>query len=85
MVGKNIAKWLETGELPKTVSKYGHTRKEIFVCYEELKEKVPRQDRRDPARGGGDLHLRPEVQDRASADHGRDPELQPREQLPGAT
>lgn len=39
MVGKNIGKWLEKGELPKTVSKYGTTVEEIFVTYEELKEK----------------------------------------------
>ena len=39
MVGKNIGKWLEAGDLPKTVSKYGSTANEIFVCYEELKEK----------------------------------------------
>ncbi|KLK88300.1 glutamate synthase [Methanoculleus sediminis] len=41
MVGKNIAKWLETGEIPRTVSKYGSTVEEIFVCYEELKERYP--------------------------------------------
>jgi glutamate synthase domain-containing protein 2 len=39
MVGKNIGKWLEANDLPKTVSKYGSTANEIFVCYEELKEK----------------------------------------------
>lgn len=39
MVGKNIGKWLEAGELPKTVSKYGSTVEEIFVAYEEVKEK----------------------------------------------
>ena len=39
MVGKNIGKWLEKGELPKTVSKYGTNVEEIFVTYEELKEK----------------------------------------------
>jgi glutamate synthase domain-containing protein 2 len=39
MVGKNIGKWLDAGELPKTVSKYGRTKEEIFVCYEELREK----------------------------------------------
>jgi len=39
MVGKNIQKWLDAGELPKTVSKYGSTVQEIFVAYEELKEK----------------------------------------------
>jgi len=39
MVGKNIDKWLQAGDLPKSVSKYGSTIEEIFVCYEELKEK----------------------------------------------
>ena len=39
MVGKNIEKWIKDGDLPKTVSKYGKTIEEIFVCYEELKEK----------------------------------------------
>ena len=39
MVGKHIGKWLEKGELPKTVSKYGNSMEEIFFSYEELKEK----------------------------------------------
>ena len=39
MVGKNIDKWLKEGNLPKTVSKYGNSVEEIFICYEELKEK----------------------------------------------
>ncbi len=41
MVGKNIDKWLkgEDGGLPKTVSKYGATKEEIFFCYEELKDR----------------------------------------------
>lgn len=39
MVGKNIATWLKEGNLPPTVSDYGKTEKEIFVCYEELVEK----------------------------------------------
>ncbi|MDO8841303.1 MAG: glutamate synthase-related protein [Methanocalculus sp.] len=39
MVGKNIQKWLDAGDLPKSVSKYGGSVEEIFVCYEELKEK----------------------------------------------
>lgn len=39
MVGNNIAKWLKEGKLPVTVSEYGKTEKEIFVCYEELAEK----------------------------------------------
>jgi glutamate synthase domain-containing protein 2 len=36
MVGKNIGKWLEEGDLPKTVSEFGHRKEEIFVHYEEL-------------------------------------------------
>lgn len=41
MVGKNIARWLkgEDGGLPSTVAKYGATKEEIFVAYEELKDK----------------------------------------------
>jgi glutamate synthase domain-containing protein 2 len=38
-VGKNIEKWIAAGELPKSVSKYGSSIPEIFVAYEELKEK----------------------------------------------
>ncbi len=40
MVGKNIGRWIngEDGGLPKTVSKFGTTKEEIFVCYEDLKE-----------------------------------------------
>jgi hypothetical protein len=41
MVGKNIQKWLAAGELPRSVSKYGNSVGEIFVCYEELREKYP--------------------------------------------
>ena len=39
MVGKNIGKWLAAGDLPKSVSKYGTTAEEIFVCYEDLRQK----------------------------------------------
>jgi glutamate synthase domain-containing protein 2 len=39
MVGKNIANWIKEESLPVTVSEYGRTEKEIFVCYEELAEK----------------------------------------------
>lgn len=39
MVGKNIGVWLDKKELPGTVSRYGNKIEEIFVCYEELKEK----------------------------------------------
>ena len=40
MVGKNIAKWLEDGKLPNTVSQFGTTAEEIFVCWEEVKQLV---------------------------------------------
>ncbi len=41
MVGKNIGRWLdgEDGGLPKSVSKFGVTKEEIFFCYEDLREK----------------------------------------------
>ena len=39
MVGKNIQKWLDAGELPKSVSKYGDSVREIFVSYESIVEK----------------------------------------------
>ena len=39
MVGKNIEKWLKEGNLPKNVAKYGNSLEEIFITYEELKEK----------------------------------------------
>jgi len=39
MVGKNIGKWIKEGALPPTVSEYGKTEKEIFVCYEDLVKK----------------------------------------------
>jgi glutamate synthase domain-containing protein 2 len=39
MVGKNIGIWLKNNELPKTVSEFGKTEKEIFICYEELADK----------------------------------------------
>lgn len=39
MVGKNIQRWLDAGELPKSVSRYGQKREEIFVSYEELRSR----------------------------------------------
>jgi len=39
MVGKHIGKWVKDGDLPKTVSKYGTRIEEIFVSYEELKQR----------------------------------------------
>lgn len=45
MVGKNIGLWLQQGPdaLPKTVSQFGTTLEEIFVCYEELVAKYGRE------------------------------------------
>jgi glutamate synthase domain-containing protein 2 len=39
MVGKNIGIWLKNGDLPETVGQFGKTKEEIFVLYEELREK----------------------------------------------
>ncbi|HAV10345.1 MAG TPA: FMN-binding glutamate synthase family protein, partial [Dehalococcoidia bacterium] len=40
MVGKNIAQWMKDGKLPSTVSQFGTTTEEIFVCYEDVKNIV---------------------------------------------
>ncbi len=48
MVGKNIGKWLKEENLPKTVSQYGKTIKEIFICYEELKIKYGEESKKIP-------------------------------------
>jgi glutamate synthase domain-containing protein 2 len=40
MVGKNIGEWLKAGDLPKSVSQFGGTPEEIFVCYERVKDLV---------------------------------------------
>jgi len=40
MVGKSIAGWLKDGKLPNTVSQFGSTVEEIFVCYEDVKDLV---------------------------------------------
>jgi hypothetical protein len=37
--GRKLRNEIKEGDLPKTVSKYGNNIEEIFVCYEELKEK----------------------------------------------
>jgi glutamate synthase domain-containing protein 2 len=44
MVGKNIATWLQEGNLPKTVSQYGSTVEEIFVNYETLVEQYGKEE-----------------------------------------
>lgn len=38
-VGKNIGKWIQENDLPKTVSEFGTKPEEIFVNYEELAHK----------------------------------------------
>ena len=38
-VGKNIEEWIKKNDLPKSVSEFGKEAEEIFVCYDELKEK----------------------------------------------
>jgi len=43
MVGKNIGYWIEGKALPQTVSRYGKTPNEIFVCYDELAEKYGKE------------------------------------------
>ncbi|MGE4352814.1 MAG: FMN-binding glutamate synthase family protein [Oscillospiraceae bacterium] len=40
MVGKNIDQWMKEGNLPKTVSEFGLTKEEIFVCYEQVRDLV---------------------------------------------
>jgi glutamate synthase domain-containing protein 2 len=44
MVGKNIAQWIKDGKLPNTVSQFGSTVEEIFVCYEDVKKMVGAKD-----------------------------------------
>ncbi|NOZ24441.1 MAG: FMN-binding glutamate synthase family protein [Planctomycetes bacterium] len=39
MVGKNVAKWIEDGDLPKTVSQFGDTPEQIFTTYHTLEER----------------------------------------------
>ena len=43
MVGKHIGEWIEENKLPKTLSKYGVLKQEIFVTYEELREKYGKE------------------------------------------
>ena len=40
IVGKNIQQWLKDGKLPNTVSQFGSTPEEIFVCYQDVKNIV---------------------------------------------
>jgi len=44
MVGKNIEQWLKNKDLPKTVSEFGTTPEEIFVCYENVADLVGKDE-----------------------------------------
>ncbi|OHB78868.1 MAG: glutamate synthase [Planctomycetes bacterium RBG_16_64_12] len=44
MVGKNVANWMNNGGLPKTVSQYGNTPEEIFVCWEQVADLVGKDE-----------------------------------------
>ncbi len=44
MVGKNIAQWLKANDLPKTVSEFGNSIEEIFVCYEAVADIVGKDE-----------------------------------------
>ncbi len=44
MVGKNIDIWLKERNLPTTVSHYGNTKEQIFVCYEQVAELVGKKE-----------------------------------------
>ena len=46
MVGKNIGIWMNNGGLPKTVSQYGNTPEEIFVCWEAVSDIVGKDEMR---------------------------------------
>ncbi|MBW1980439.1 MAG: FMN-binding glutamate synthase family protein [Deltaproteobacteria bacterium] len=43
MVGKNISKWMKN-ELPKTVSQFGTTPEEIFICWEQVSDIVGKDE-----------------------------------------
>jgi glutamate synthase domain-containing protein 2 len=44
MVGKNIEQWMKKNDLPKTVSEFGTTPEEIFVCYENVADLVGKKE-----------------------------------------
>ena len=48
MVGKNMEQWLKEKDLPKTVSEFGKSVEEIFVCYETLKARYGNQIKEIP-------------------------------------
>jgi len=47
MVGKNLANWMNNGGLPRTISQYGSTPEEIFVCWEQVADIVGKSEMRN--------------------------------------
>ena len=48
MVGKNIEAWIKENDLPKTVSQFGGTPEEIFVCHAQLADKYGKEMKNIP-------------------------------------
>jgi glutamate synthase domain-containing protein 2 len=44
MVGKNIDQWIKSDDVPRSVSQYGTTVEEIFVCWEQVAEIVGKDE-----------------------------------------
>jgi len=44
MVGKNVTRWMSNGGLPKTVSQYGDSVEEIFICWEQVADLVGKDE-----------------------------------------
>ena len=75
MVGKNIGLWMNNGGLPKTVSQYGDTLEEIFVCWEQVADMVGKERDEAASRSGavGIYSYAEKLKRRPAADHGRQP------------
>ncbi|MFW5840588.1 MAG: glutamate synthase-related protein, partial [Planctomycetota bacterium] len=56
MVGKNIGRWIESGDLPKTVSQFGSTKEEIFIGYEKLVDRFGLETARQMPLGAVAMH-----------------------------
>jgi glutamate synthase domain-containing protein 2 len=56
MVGKNIGKWIESGELPKHVAEFGSTKEEIFIGYETLVDRYGRETANEMPLGAVAMH-----------------------------
>ena len=65
MVGKNIGEWMENGDLPKTVSKFGSQARGDLRILRGAEGKYGKEIKEIPIGRHRPLHLRPEVQARA--------------------